>query len=105
MKPPLYDKEREGKRHPCDMEVVVDGVCRCSTFDISEGGVYVSTDHVFRDGSIVAVTFPFRGGTLDVKARVQHCFEGIGVGLMFVDLDAALKKKIKALVRDVIHRR
>lgn len=93
-------RERTRKRVPCKLEVVINGSL-CMAFDISEGGVYLKTSAEFKTGSVVKLSLPFRGEKLEILARIKYCLHGVGVGLMFIDLDERVKGKIKALIQDI----
>lgn len=69
-----------------------------NAIDISEGGLYVHTGRMFPSGSILDISFPAGRNPLNLKARVQHCQEGIGMGLEFVDLSPEQKAAIKSLL-------
>ena len=92
------DERRHDERFPFIADVVLDGSRRCAISDISEGGIYISAIQAFEEGAIMDVTIPFRGEEVKVKGQVRHSQQGIGVGIMFVDLDDAQKKKISEMV-------
>jgi hypothetical protein len=69
--------------------------------DISEGGIYVLTRYTFKPGDVVSIAIPYRNEKIEIKARVKHCQEGIGLGLMFIDLDTELKAKINRLIVNI----
>jgi hypothetical protein len=94
-------RTRTKERIPCNLEVVINGSLLCKAFDISEGGLFVYTDHSFHPGSIVEVSLEFGGEKLEIKARVKHAHEGVGMGLMFIDLDNGLKSRLKKLVSEI----
>jgi PleD family two-component response regulator len=67
--------------------------------DVSEGGLYVHTGRSFRSDRLHLVTIPLHNGMkISVRAKVRHNQPGIGMGLMFVDLNDEQKAAIKALV-------
>ena len=80
---------------------MLDNSLSCKAYDISEGGIYVRTDTVLKTGSIVSVRLSSGSLELDLKARVKHGVEGIGMGLMFIDLDTALKSQIRAFLEEI----
>jgi hypothetical protein len=100
-------KLEERKRHrvqeriPCNIEIMINDSEVCKAFNISEGGVYVYTDHSFNPGSIVKVSFHFRNEEIEIQSRVKYYHEGAGMGLMFIDLNNTLKTKIKELIKDI----
>jgi len=97
----LKRRERTRERVPCKFDAVVNGSVTCVAFDISEGGVYLKTGNEFKTGSVVKLSLPFRGEKLEISARIKYCLNGVGIGLMFIDLDERVKGKIKALIQDI----
>jgi CheY-like chemotaxis protein len=69
--------------------------------DISEIGLYISAMQYYENNSVIDITIPFKGGKLTVKAQVRHCQPGIGMGVMFVDLNAEQRAKIKELIESI----
>lgn len=92
------EEHRKYERFPFIADVVLDGSRRCTSSDISEGGIYVSAIQTFEEGAIIDVTIPFGGEELKVRGEVRHYQHGIGVGIMFVDLDETQKEKIREMV-------
>ena len=77
--------------------------------DISEGGLFIVTDRIHRDGEIMKIAFKFPGieGPIEVTCMVQwrRClFSGSpmdeGIGVKFMDLDPEISKKINAYLKD-----
>lgn len=94
-------RTRAKERIPCNLDVVINDSLLCKAFDISEGGLFVYTDHSFHTGSVVKVSLEFCGERLEIKARVKHAHDGVGMGLMFIDLDNGLKSRLKKLVTEI----
>ena len=82
-------------------DILIDGTRTCSSIDISEGGMYLSTIQSYEDNSAIQVTIPFQGDTLTVKAQVRYCQPGIGMGIMFVGLNIEQKNKIRKLIESI----
>lgn len=93
-------RQRAQERICFNSEVMINDSFACRSLDISEGGIYVLTDHAMAVGSVVKVTLDTGKEKVDIKARVKHAAEGLGIGLMFIDLNDALKKKIKEFVQE-----
>jgi hypothetical protein len=91
-------KQRESERVPFIEDVLVEGTKHCTSNDISQGGLYISTIQAFEEDSLIDVTVPFKGENLTLKAKVRHCQPGMGIGIMFVDLDEGQKAKIRELI-------
>ncbi len=66
--------------------------------DLSEGGLYVHTGRSIRPGTEVTVSLPLETETVNLKARVQHSEEGVGMGLMFLNPD----REARGLLREFI---
>ncbi len=98
---PQNKRQRTRERIPCNLDVIINHSLTCKAFDIDEGGIYIMTEYEFAPGSVLKLSLPFRGARLEISARIKYCLEGIGIGLMFIDLDDALKGKIKALLEDI----
>jgi hypothetical protein len=94
-------RKRVHKRISCNLDVQIENTPVSKVFDLSEGGVYVHTERDFEPGSLVRVTLNVNTKKLDVHARVKHADEGIGVGLMFIDLDRAKTAEMKQLIREI----
>lgn len=94
-------ERRKYKRIPFRVEVLVDGITSCTSIDISEDGLYVCTTQLFEEKSVINVTLPIKGVTLKVKAQVQYCHPGIGIGVRFIDLNDEQREKIRELIYDL----
>lgn len=93
-------RQRGQERVSCSTEVVVNDSLVCRSLDISTGGLYILTDHHFAVGSIITVTLGSGTEKIDVKARVKHVAEGLGAGIMFIDLDDVMKQRIGKFVQE-----
>jgi len=93
---------REYERFLFREDILIDGARMCTSMDISEIGLYISAMQSYENNSVIDITIPFKGGKLTVKARVRHCQPGIGMGFMFVDLNAEQRAKIKELIENLI---
>lgn len=94
-------RKRVHERIPCNLDVQIEDTPVSKVFDLSEGGVYVHSDRTFEPGSIVKVTLNFSAKKLDVNARVKHYDAGVGVGLMFIDLDRTGTAELKQLLKEM----
>jgi hypothetical protein len=83
-------------------DILIDGARMCTSMDISEIGLYISAMQSYKNNSVIDITIPFKGSELTVKAQVRHCQPGIGMGFMFVDLNADQRAKIKELIESII---
>jgi CheY-like chemotaxis protein len=90
-------ERREHERIPFREDIIVDGVMKATSVDISEGGLYICTVQPFAEDTVIEVTIPFRGKSLTVKARVQYSQVGIGMGVRFVNISDEQRQKLKEL--------
>jgi CheY-like chemotaxis protein len=82
-------------------DILIDGTRMCTSMDISEIGLYVSAMQSYVNNSLIEITIPFKGEKLTVKAQVRHCQPGIGMGLMFIDLNVEQRDKIRELIESI----
>jgi two-component system, chemotaxis family, chemotaxis protein CheY len=94
-------ERRKYERFPFREDILIDGTRTCTSMDISEGGLYLSTIQSYEDNSTIEVTIPFKGEKLTVKAQVRYCQPGIGMGAMFVDLSSEQRGKIRQLIESI----
>ena len=95
------NEHRKYERFPFREDILVDGAKLCTSMDISEGGLYISSIQIFDQDSVISVTIPFKGEKLTVKARVQYCQPGIGMGVKFIDMDDQQKAAIEQLIKSI----
>lgn len=97
-------EHRKYERFPFREDVLIDGTNMCSIMDICEDGLYISVIQNFENNSIIDVTIPFKGEKLTVQAKVRYCQPGIGVGIMFIDLQDEQKVMIKELIASITNK-
>ena len=85
-------KRRIQERLPCNLDLVINDLFFCKAFDISESGMYVLTHQVFSPGSIIKITFFLANEKIEIHTKVNYCHEGVGIGVIFKDLDDALRR-------------
>lgn len=95
------ENKRKQKRFSFHGEILLDNAILVKGIDLSEGGVYVYTGRSFVVGSEIEVAIPTEKGKLTVNAKVQHNQPGIGMGLMFVELDALQRARIRELMKSM----
>jgi hypothetical protein len=95
-----YDGEerRMSRRFPFREDILIDGAKQCTCNDISEDGIFISAIQIFDEGEMIEVTIPFGEERITVKGQIKYCQQGIGMGVMFHDLNDEHKVKIKTLV-------
>lgn len=94
-------RRRIQERIPCNLELEINDSIVCNAFDIGEGGMYVLTDQSFKPGHVIKISLVFRNEKIEIRSKVKYCHEGVGIGVMFIDLDDAIKNKIKKLVTNI----
>jgi len=94
-------RQRKHERIPCNVVLKINDSILCNTFDISAGGMYVLTDQPFKPGTVIKITLLFRHEILEIQSKVKYCHEGVGMGIMFIDLNDTIKDKIKELINDI----
>ena len=92
------DGRRKSRRFPFREDILIDGAKQCTCSDISEDGIFISAIQIFDEGEMIEVTIPFGEERITVKGQIKYCQQGIGMGVMFHDLDDEHKVKIKTLV-------
>jgi len=92
-------RRRIQERIPCNLDLEINDSIVCKAFDISEGGMYILTNHVFKPGSVVKISFLFSNEKIEIRSKIKYCHEGVGIGIMFIDLDDAQKDKIKEIIK------
>lgn len=95
------EQARKSQRFPFREDIIIDGAKQCTCNDISEGGIFISLIHFFDEGEMINITIPFGKENITVKGQVKYCQHGIGIGVMFHDLNNDNKLKIKTLVDQV----
>ena len=92
---------RKHKRFPFRQDIMIDGARLCSSMDISEGGLYISAIQYFEENSIIDITIFSKEEELMVKAQVKYSHPGMGMGIMFIDLNDEQRAKIKKLIEGI----
>lgn len=94
-------EHRKQKRIPFKQQILINNSIMVNAIDITEGGLYVHTGRMFPSGSILDTSFFIGKHPVNLKAKVQHCQEGIGMGLEFVDLNPEQKAALKSLLTEL----
>ena len=92
------ENRRKNERYFFREHVLIDETIPCTISDISDNGLYVSAVQQFEEDRIVKITIPFKDKKVTVRAKVQYCQPGIGMGVMFVDLDNEQKSFLRELI-------
>ena len=98
------DNEGEKERRKCERfpfreDILIDGTRMSTSMDISEGGLYISAMQSYEKNSVIDVTIPFKGEKLTLKAQVRYCQPGIGMGVMFIDLNVEQRSTYQGIDR------
>jgi hypothetical protein len=103
MNNPDKEDRRKHYRFPFRKEILIDGTGMCTSMDISEGGLYVSTIQFYKQNSVIDITIPFQGEKLTVKGQVTYCHPGIGMGIKFIELNDEQRKIINAIIDRILN--
>jgi len=71
----------------------------CTSWDISETGLYVCMIQPLEKNRISDITIPLKGRKIIVKAQVLYSHPGIGMGLIFIDLNDEQRSMIRELIQ------
>lgn len=93
-------ERRKSERFPFRQDVLIDEV-PCASSDISEDGLYVCMMQPLEKDSICNVTIPLKGKKITVKARTLYSHPGIGMGLIFIDLNDKQRLMIRKLIKSI----
>lgn len=94
-------ENRKLKRMAFAQQILINKSIMLTAIDISEGGLYVHTDRIFPAGDLIDISLPIGSRKVELKARVQHCQVGIGMGLQFVELGAEQQTELKTLLTEL----
>lgn len=86
-----------------DVEVPGVGNLRCS--NLSEGGMFLETVFLYSVGTLLTLGFKLQETNeqpINVQARVVFAYEGIGVGLCFLNLKAEDRIKIEEFIEQTL---
>lgn len=93
-------EQREKKRVLIQESVLINGIIRANALDISEEGMYISTQAEFVSGAVLELSFRLKDKDLRLKAIVQHIQPGIGMGLRFLNLSPQTYSVIRSFVEE-----
>jgi CheY-like chemotaxis protein len=91
-------EHRDGKRVLVHLDVIINGILKATSLDISEEGMYISTQAELLTGAVLELNFKIDQSPITVKAVVQHGQPGIGVGVKFLNLIAEHVTLIKKFI-------
>lgn len=93
-------EQREKKRVLIQESVLINGIIRANALDISEEGMYISTQAEFVSGAVLELSFRLKDKDLRLKAIVQHIQPGIGMGVRFLNLSPQTYSVIRSFVEE-----
>ncbi|MFN3395802.1 MAG: response regulator [Thermodesulfovibrionales bacterium] len=94
-------EQRERKRVLIQESVLINGIIRANALDISEEGMYISTQAEFVTGAVIELAFKLKDKDLKIKGLVQHVQPGIGMGVRFLNLSPETYSVIRGFVNEV----
>jgi len=92
------EEQRTKERIPFNKEIIINDTIKAMAIDISKGGMYIHTSQTFKIGHIIELTLSFKDRKINLKAKVKHVQKGVGMGLMFIDMDDIKMTYIKELI-------
>lgn len=79
--------EHRGKKSALlQQEVIINGILKAQALDISEEGMYISTQAELLSGAVLDLGFRIGDLPIAVKGVVQHAQAGLGIGVKFINL-------------------
>lgn len=93
-------EQREKKRVLIQESVLINGIIKANALDISEEGMYISTQAEFVSGAVLELSFRLKDKDLRLKALVQHIQPGIGMGVRFLNLSPETYSVIRSFVEE-----
>jgi len=101
MDSPKGIERRKNKRVLIMQELVIDGKPAGQAIDLSINGMYVSTRAKFTKGQVLSFQFALDHEPVEVKGRVLHMHEGIGMGIKFVSISPEAYERIKSHIEKI----
>ena len=92
------EESRSSPRLPFIEGILINDNNKGHSHDISEGGMFICTEHPHEVDSLIDITIPIQ---LKVKAKVRHQQPEIGVGVEFIDLNDSQKLLIRHLIESL----
>jgi hypothetical protein len=92
---------RKCERYHLREDILIEDTITCVSSHISENGLYVCMIQPLEKDRIIDVTIPFKGRKIIVKARVLYSHPGIGMGLIFIDLNDEQRSMIIELIKSI----
>jgi CheY-like chemotaxis protein len=82
-------------------QVLINNLITAPAISLGEGGLFVSTKYLFKSESEIDVEFSLGRDIIKTRAQVRHRQNGIGVGVMFINLTALQYESIRKYVASV----
>lgn len=99
-----FADRRKHERIPFIEDILINGIKRVRSTDISKEGLYVSSVQLLEIDTVIEVAIPVNGQTLTVKAKVAFHDSRVGFGLLFVDLNDTQKTMIEKLIQRALEK-
>jgi hypothetical protein len=95
------EERRKCERRHFGEYIRIDDSMTCVCSDISENGLYACMMQPLEKNRMVDVTIPLEGKKIFVRARVEYVHPGIGVGLIFIDLNDEQRSMLRELIKGI----
>lgn len=92
------DERRSSPRLPFLTEVKIDGATVGRASDVSARGLFLETLTPYAVGTLLNVALRVDGGAIEVDARVVFADPGVGMGLEFKRVSAAVRHRLDAAI-------
>src|SRR5512139_106171 len=96
----MKDERRGDMRVDFGQDVLINDTMKVKALTISEEGLYVHTGRFFPVGTVIDLSLTLGKEKLMVKARVRHSQQGIGMGLIFLDLGDEDLERLRQYIKD-----
>jgi CheY-like chemotaxis protein len=95
-------ENRKEQRVALKKEVMINGSIKAQGLDLSSGGLYVYTGRNFPSGQVVTVMLPLNAKFINLRARIQHAQQSVGMGLQFIDMTSEQKASIDDFIKSSV---
>ena len=91
-------ENRRAQRVALKKEVLINGTIKAQSLDLSAGGLYVYTGRTFPPGQVVSVMLPLNAKFINLRARIRHQQQSIGMGLQFLSMTSEQESDISDFI-------
>ena len=92
------EKKRRKERVLIVQEVKINGGVSAQAIDLSTEGMYITTLEKFEKHATITLSFWLEKQPIEVKAKVIHLHEGVGMGVRFIGLTPDILSELKKYI-------